>query len=302
VTGGRLQAGLPSFFDEIPCLVEYQNLTKLDVVSEASCFDNANFCEKPWECEMTLETETELKNAENSEATDNTNTTSNSGINNYTDGFAYEVPRPFLTLQQAAAVLGKSLRSLERSLIGRWGNKLPEGWSARRMKTDEGDEWRILPPPGFRLRQVSKQTSEGADTGYGADELERIEGIPFVMEPSQSMNKPQQQRRQQPWRPDRHTMDQPTIVIDRTEEVEHLLRDLVACQRALAEERRLHMEDLRMITQLQGSMRLLEAGVSEQNRVKSELEAAKQELNMLKEQYNQIISAPWWKRLFKGGQ
>lgn len=250
---------------------------------------------------MTLETDTELKSPDSEPTDNNESSTTNSGINNYTDGFTYEVPRPFLSLQQAAAVLGKSLRSLERSLIGRWGNKLPEGWSARRMKTDKGDEWRILPPPGFRLRQVMPASSDDADTGYGAEDFERIEGIPFVMEPSQAMNKPQQ-RKQQPWRPDRHTMDQPTIVIDRTEEVEHLLRDLVSCQRALAEERRLHMEDLRMITQLQGSMRLLEAGVSEQQRVKAELEAAKQELNMLKDQYNQIISAPWWKRLFKGGQ
>jgi hypothetical protein len=104
--------------------------------------------------------------------------------------------------------------------------------------------------------------------------------------------------RKKQWRPDRHSLDQPHIVIDRTEEVEYLLRELVTTQKALSEERRLHMEDLRMIHQLQGSLRLLEANTAEQARAKSELETTKLELQALKEQYNRMIKMPWWRRIF----
>ena len=108
-------------------------------------------------------------------------------------------------------------------------------------------------------------------------------------------------KRKQAWRPQHHTIDQPTIVIDRSEEVEHLLRELVVVQQALSEERRLHLEDVRLLSQMQGSMRLLEVNAAEQARAKSELEAAKQELHKVKEQYNRLVSMPWWKKLFSGG-
>src|SRR5262245_33800277 len=70
----------------------------------------------------------------------------------------FDIPRPMLTIQQAASFLGKSVRALETSLLGRWGNKLPDGWSSRKIKTDRGDEWRIIPPPGFRVRSHSAKT------------------------------------------------------------------------------------------------------------------------------------------------
>ena len=61
----------------------------------------------------------------------------------------YEIPRPWLTLQEAASIMGRSQRALERSIIGRWGNKLPAGWSARHVTIDGQAEWRIIPPPAF---------------------------------------------------------------------------------------------------------------------------------------------------------
>lgn len=214
----------------------------------------------------------------------------------YTDGYAYEVPRPFLTLNQAASILGKSLRTLERSLLGRWGNKLPDGWVARKIRTERGEEWRILPPPGFRVRHL-QQNPENNDAAAFV-EPERIEGVPM---PARTIDQEMQiNKRKQTWRPQHHTMDQPTIVIDRSEEVEHLLRELVTVQHSLSEERRLHLEDMRLITQMQGSMRLLEVNAAEQARAKAELEAARNELSELKEQYSRLINLPWWKRLFGG--
>jgi hypothetical protein len=225
-------------------------------------------------------------------------------ITQYTDGSAYEVPRPFLTLNQAAAILGKSLRSLERSLLGRWGNKLPEGWVARKIRTERGEEWRILPPPGFRVKFTQSSSTEYDTTpsvdaepvDFDPSEISGMTGSYPQFSPSGHSSTPAVRRKL--WRPDRHTLEQPSIVIDRTEEVEYLLRELVTTQKALSEERRLHMDDLRMIHQLQGSMRLLEANTNEQARAKSELEATKQELQALKEQYNRMVKMPWWRRLF----
>lgn len=226
-------------------------------------------------------------------------------VQQYTDGYAYEVPRPFLTLAQAAAYLGKSLRSLERSLVGRWGNKLPAGWVARKVKTNQGDEWRILPPPGFRLRQVSPSTTDGGiseaaedadsqydEASYAAD---LVDLAPPPARPPAA--KPAPRRQAQPWRPERHTVDQPTIVIDRSEEVEYLLRELVAVQKNLSEERRLHLDDMRLIAQLQGSMRLLEVNANESQKLKAELEASKSELQQLKADYERLVNQPWWKRM-----
>ncbi|MBX9669717.1 MAG: hypothetical protein K2X93_18990, partial [Candidatus Obscuribacterales bacterium] len=70
----------------------------------------------------------------------------------------YDVPRPALTLDEASSILGKSIRSIERGIEGRWGNRLPEGWKARKMKIDGQDEWRIIPPPNFRVRHSKVRT------------------------------------------------------------------------------------------------------------------------------------------------
>ena len=212
------------------------------------------------------------------------------GPTQYTDGYTYEVPRPFLTLEQAAAVLGKSLRSIERSLLGRWGNKLPEGWVARKIRTEKGDQWRILPPQGFRVK-LSNPGTEFDTTGMESEMFEH-RGAP-------ANNSSEAARRRQQWLPERHSIDQPAIVIERTEEVEYLLRELVAAQKALSEERRLHLDDMRMINQMQTSMRLLEVNAVEQSKVKQELDSSKRELIEYKEKYNRLISSPWWKRLFK---
>ena len=211
------------------------------------------------------------------------------GPTQYTDGYSYEVPRPFLTVQQAAAVLGKSMRSIERSLLGRWGNKLPEGWVARKIRTENGDEWRILPPQGFRVK-----------LGTPGTEFDTTAGEPDMFDHRNNSHNPQDQaRRRQQWLPERHSIDQPAIVIERTEEVEYLLRELVAAQKALSEERRLHLDDMRMINQMQTSMRLLEVNAVEQSKVKAELDAHKRELIEYKEKYNRLLSSPWWKRIFK---
>jgi hypothetical protein len=224
-------------------------------------------------------------------------------VQNYTDGYSYEVPRPFLTLNQAAGVLGMTLRSLERSLLGRWGNKLPDGWLARKMKTMAGDEWRILPPPGFRVKLAPGTTFDTNPDEHNMDDQQSQgqttqQAANFPPPPAAEQGNQLSNKRKQPWRPERHTIDQPTIIIDRSEEIEHLLKELVAAKGALAEERRLHLEDLRVISQLQGSLRLLEVNSAEQARVKTELETAKSELTQWKEKYNELISKPWWRKLF----
>lgn len=188
-----------------------------------------------------------------------------------------ESPRATLTLREAAAIMGKSLRSLERSILGKWGNKLPAGWSARKVQTENGQEWRIIPPTGFRLRNIFQ------DNGEQSQDVE--------------MEKGPEIRRRLP----RHvgsSIESPAIVIDRSDEVENLLRELLQVQRQLSEERRLRMEDLRLITQMQGSMRLLETNANETGRLKEELVLVKNEFLQLKGDYLAIVNAPWWKRLF----
>jgi hypothetical protein len=204
----------------------------------------------------------------------------------------YDVPRPFLTLKQAGQILGKSVRALERSISGRWGNKLPDGWQARRLSTSRGDEWRVIPPPGFRMRPV-------AAAGTISDTMsasEKIESERSHLSYTSSFETTF--RRKMPWRAAQHNFEQPTIVIDRSDEVEHLLRELCATQKSLSEERRLHLEDMRLIAQLQGSMRLLETNTQESRRVKDELALARQELEQLKQNYKQLLSMSWWQRVF----
>lgn len=202
---------------------------------------------------------------------------------------SYEIPRPMLTMQQAAAFLGKSVRALERSLLGRWGNKLPEGWSSKKIKTERGEEWRILPPPGFRVR-TSVQTQTQDKNVMDLSELASMLNLDGLSE-SQAGTRRGLIRSE-------HSLEQPTIVIDRSEEVEHLLRELLATQKCLSEERRLHMEDLRIVAQMQGSMRLLETNAAENARAKTELESVRKELDGLKQEYNLVLNLPWWKRLF----
>ncbi|MGH9550426.1 MAG: hypothetical protein ACRD3W_13675, partial [Terriglobales bacterium] len=59
-----------------------------------------------------------------------------------------------LSVKEAALVLGKSIRALERSLSGKWGNRLPEGWSASRRMMNGSEEWQIVPPADFRYEQL----------------------------------------------------------------------------------------------------------------------------------------------------
>ena len=42
-----------------------------------------------------------------------------------------ELARPALTIKEASSLLGRSVRALERSILGRWGNNLPDGWIAK---------------------------------------------------------------------------------------------------------------------------------------------------------------------------
>lgn len=207
------------------------------------------------------------------------------------DAVFYDVPRPFLTLKQAGQILGKSIRALERSISGRWGNKLPDGWQARKLTTARGEEWRIIPPPGFRVRQVAAPS-----TTYDTNAANRTEAD-GTQSPYSASFDIETYRRRLPWRPAPNA-EQQTIVIDRSDEVEELLRELCATQKALSEERRAHLEDMRMVAQLQGSMRLLEANAGETRRVKDELSAAKEELEQLKANYNQLLNMSWWQRLF----
>jgi hypothetical protein len=198
-----------------------------------------------------------------------------------------EPPR-MLTMQEAAAFLGKSVRAIERSLLGRWGNKLPDGWSARKIRTERGEEWRIIPPPGFRPGSGVKFASESFEASASLNQTDWLQDLSAVKKAI--------------YRSEQHSSEQPTIVIDRSEEVERLLRELLSTQKALSEERRLHMEDLRIVAQLQGSMRLLESSAHENSRAKSELESTRKELESLKEEYNQFLRQPWWKRLFGIGR
>lgn len=196
-------------------------------------------------------------------------------------------PRIALTLQQAAAVLGKSQRALERSLTGKWGNKLPEGWDARKIRIEGNEVWRIIAPPGFKLKFSNELTD---DANITSDRIwEKLSSNRSLEKTTRLLTR----------RLEHNTLDHHTIVIDRTDEVEYLLRELVSSQKALAEERRLHLEDLRLLNQMQGSMRLLEVNSQETTRLKVDLVEAQQELVILRKQYQEFINLPWWRRLFR---
>ena len=237
-----------------------------------------------------------------------------------------ETARPALTLQQAASLLGKSMRALERSLLGRWGNKLPDGWSAKKIQIGSTEEWRIIPPPGFRVKSNSQNTEKtayeifNAQTSFSKSETfsgERLGGEPGresgkysgghsgilggssngltasrdIFGELSALSKRTIFRSEQ-------SVDTQTIVIDRSDEVEQLLRELLCAQKELSEERRLHMDDLRTLAQVQSNMRLLEDSAAEKERAKKELESSQRELEALKQEYTELLNMPWWKRLF----
>lgn len=196
------------------------------------------------------------------------------------------IPRPLLTLKQAAFLLGKSLRALERSLLGRWGNKLPEGWTARKIPTDEGFEWRVIPPLGYSLPGDPASTDETKEFCVDEPNMAIDDERAKSSKPGKSFALK------------KRVIKEATIVIDRSDEVELLLKELLQTQKQLSEERRLRVEDMRLITQMQGSMRLLEDRANETRKLKEELTVTRKEFDELKEQYLTLLRLPWWKRLF----
>lgn len=251
----------------------------------------------------------------------------------------YDVPRPALTIDEAATILGKSIRAVERSISGKWGNHLPEGWKARKMKIDGEHEWRIIPPPSFRIRNSKTRTQEMTSSSVnnavpqGAvqkvkDEVTRLreeaaklreeatrsresrspdlgEGL-FGFTLNSLIQTAGKKAKNELVRAAEYAFDNspertehPTIVIDRSDDVEKLLRELADTQRELSEQRRLHLEDLRMLAELQGSMRLLEMNASQTSTLKEDLHAATTALREHKRQYQEFLALPWWKRLFK---
>ncbi|SRR5579883_1029641 len=245
----------------------------------------------------------------------------------------YDVPRPALTINEAASILGRSVRAVERSITGKWGNRLPEGWKARKMKIDGQDEWRIIPPPSFRIRHSNKVRTPGTQimtnsnvlkegNGWQAEKTDHSGNLAREEESSleskvkdvaesllgfslnnliQSAGKKAKTElvKAAEYALDNNMMEHPTIVIDRSDEVERLLRQLSDAQKELAEERRLHMEDLRMLADMQSSFRLLEMKSSQTSVLKEELAMATQALKEHKKQYQEFLSLPWWKRIFR---
>lgn len=305
-------------------------------------------------------------------------------VENYADSWSYEVPRPWLTVEQAASMLGRSTRGVERSILGRWGNHLPEGWSARRVRIDGVDEWRIIPPPGFRIKHSRRETSrrDGTSTNTstntntsantdknssvgtsthastGDSNIEDVEASPITSstEPSSSAkqtetnktaSKSQEKKmaatpnsavespssvsepfsfekffqsagkmaqkelasfgltvRPTSERTDKHgivdaDIEHATIVIDRSDEVEKLLRELANTQKELAEQRRMHLDDLRYMQEMQRSMLLLEVNAKETGELKQDLTYAQQALKEHRSQYQAFLALPWYKRLFR---
>ncbi len=247
--------------------------------------------------------------------------------------------RPWLSIPEAARVLGKSPRALERCILGRWGNRLPEGWSARKVRIDGNDEWRVVPPAGYRKHsrksaqsRVETYTSDLDTTGdtkasksskeqnqqerFEDDariKQEEVESMPNkVLEDDMfgsleklftSASKLAQKElasfvKGRKEKTEVFHAPVETIVIDRSDEVEKLLRELAQCQKELAAERRARLEDLKLINEMQGSMRLLEDHCRETRTLKEELVEAQVLLIEHKKQYQEFLQLPWWKRLF----
>lgn len=213
-----------------------------------------------------------------------------------------ELLTPALTIEEAARILGKSPRALERSILGKWGNKLPDGWVAKRITIDGQEEWRVIPPPTFKVRQRSHDESpESRLTSAAADVLaellpeslqDLLPGLPFNLDKLAQSNR-------SACKTTVSELGETTIIIDRSDEVERLLREVVTVHKALAEETRQHIEDLRLLAEMNRSVRLLETNASEASKLRSELEEAQRELIGFKKQYQEFLSLPWWKRIFK---
>lgn len=204
-----------------------------------------------------------------------------------------ELARPALTIKEASYLLGRSVRALERSILGRWGNKLPEGWIAKKISIDGNDEWRVIPPDSFKVRHRSKD--EEPERDIEGDDL-----IPNLLEEALNLALPTTKPKE--GFVIKHSddgLDNSTIIIDRSEEVEQLLKELVKVHKALADETRQHVEDLRMLNEMTNSMRLLETNQHNTQLLKDELINAQRELVSFKHQYEAYLSLPWWKRLFR---
>ena len=310
--------------------------------------------------------------------------------------WSYEVPRPWLSIEEAASMLGRSVRGVERSIIGRWGNKLPEGWQARRVRLDGNDEWRIVPPPGFRVKhskkmdpatraalareEHSRKNRESAhqdqrqdnedgpiqrgpsDSAALAEALEHafqtsasdtfsagsLHGSFSGSTPGSTATSARDQANYDYLNEDKdvpsktaegqtgfsleklfHSASQlaqkelaslglnvknqlmvdsqnyansldveHTIVIDRSDEVEKLLRELANVQKELSEERRQHMDDLRLLSHMQNNMRLLEVNATQTSELKDDLKMAQKLLSEHKKQYQAYLALPWWKKIF----
>lgn len=186
-------------------------------------------------------------------------------------------PPTALNLKDAAFALGKSMRALERSLSGKWGNKLPDGWSAKKIIVDNNEEWQITPPPGFNLD--------------GLIEHNRASGNTIV-----------ETNREQPASTTRQILSKAASKLAFAKPMMelHLLRELAATHKELSEERRAHLEDLRLLSELQSSMRLLQVNAAETATLKAELLEAQKDLIALKNQYQEVLNMPWWKRIFVG--
>lgn len=239
----------------------------------------------------------------------------------------YDVPRPALSIDEAAAILGKSIRAVERGITGKWGNRLPEGWKARKMKIDGQDEWRIIPPPNFRVRhskvgtprteEMTRKTLEKpAQTAAPAASSSRTavarnEESPGLLDNDSlfgfSFNDllhsaGKRAKTELAKAADfaiESTMEYPTIVIDRSDDVELLLRELAEARKELNEERKMHLEDLRIMAEMQGSMRLLEVKSSQTATLKEELLEVTRTMQEHRRQYQEFLALPWWKRLFR---
>lgn len=305
----------------------------------------------------------------------------------YSD-WSYETPRPWLTIVEAASMLGRSPKAVERSIAGRWGNHLPEGWTARKVRIDGSSEWRVIPPAGFRIKHTRKMAVSSEESGmfkesgqaqdfeagefapedpaqkdfaqkesapeeltekinqqtsqneikadleseleslkkekedlemsqkttnssfnFGFDSLEKIVQSAAQMaqkELASFLNSSPPNSRERSSRtanlpatirPIRES-EPTTIVIDRSDEVEKLLRELADVQKELAAERKAHLEDMRLINEMQNSMRLLEDNARETRELKEDLVLAQTTLIAHKKQYQEFLELPWWKRLF----
>lgn len=203
-----------------------------------------------------------------------------------------ELARPALTVREASTLLGRSVRALERSILGRWGNKLPEGWVAKKISIDGNDEWRVIPPDSFKVRHRSKDEETSRETE--GDDL-----IPNLLEEALDIVLPSQKKDGFVIKHSEDGLDNSTIIIDRSEEVEQLLKELVKVHKQLADETRQHVEDLRMLNEMTNSMRLLETNQHNAQVLKDELITAQKDLIAFKHQYEAYLSLPWWKRLFR---